>query len=981
MIIRTTKNYLAVTGKKIVGKTNLSLMRKLTLGHTSTRKATLATYFAIPSNIPPASSFALRVGTRSMSDAGFSSEPTVLLLDADLTSKFDELAERLSWRQHAPDLESAAEGTKLYLRLASGVYQAAEQCNDRDREPVLLKCHVGGNEIAFALRYWIRTALSRDLSDTEVKPDSSTGIRAALRSANILICIDFSCQPCAEQLRKSCAPSNQVHRVLYADAFIGSSREIRVAIVLDRVPLIEESKRVEAKAESSTPSSLTSCAPLDQHEQNRSMKKPNDVSSDALSPSYGEDLSQAAKFSDEIDKSKQGKREVSSIQNYKSAPAPQGGRATGTLGENMSALHTGTVSESQPSSAVQGTSATEPEVVNAMHCGDTSSATSDKSHVIAVPSSQGNIPHQARDVPACNEPSALPTVSGGQKMTNDSHVSSDKGQSILNEYAAQTSGCAMTTSAEIHTNQTRETVMLARPVAIDTVSSSECRASHDAGFSLAGNKQPSMEHPQPCANLLDTFQQASMPGQSQSVMLSDGAVINAPLPQTERSAIAQSGVSCGLQQEKVATKVSPGCQTSQAIRGGNFAPPSTAALAAVHCCDANRLISSGSANIQTAVHTGVQNEASTDNFRAIHRAFSASTSVTETSALARDISVTRPAPSELNDQPILSMSASTENETLGKSAAGNVPSQETNHRLSQFVPILPAAQNAQKTDNPVNLSSPTLSESEALQTGSPTVLRPPPSASMPTTSASHFAGGQYFHSGPALQNSHLYAIPQAASVRNSATPVGKANISASKPPAGASKMPTHVKAAPVGAATTPAEIQVRPLAHPSLMMWVGREPTDPYEPFFIVQEDEKFQPRMQNSYLVSCHEEYSSKYRYDRIGGLSYTSFPAYFSEGPDLDSLSDREDDCYLYHPAKKVRSEGSYVSQVAEASGDLERDAVQVDYEYISAVKAVSAYNDELCNKRRRMQQWYVNDARLEDDTVVDKARQEDDESSDSD
>jgi hypothetical protein len=173
------------------------------------------------------------------------------------------------------------------------------------------------------------------------------------------------------------------------------------------------------------------------------------------------------------------------------------------------------------------------------------------------------------------------------------------------------------------------------------------------------------------------------------------------------------------------------------------------------------------------------------------------------------------------------------------------------------------------------------------------------------------------------------------------------------------------------ATASPEDALLKPPAHPYLMLWVDRDVANPYEPFFVTDEEEH-QARTARGYVIGSDSGPVSRYHYSRLAKVRGRSLPIASDEGPDLDCADVvLDEDVTVELPAKRARqppilfdSEDATVSKAC--SGARERfdrsskeDVVAADEHYIAAVKAAAKYNETLSLDRERMQRWYTADA----------------------
>jgi hypothetical protein len=173
-------------------------------------------------------------------------------------------------------------------------------------------------------------------------------------------------------------------------------------------------------------------------------------------------------------------------------------------------------------------------------------------------------------------------------------------------------------------------------------------------------------------------------------------------------------------------------------------------------------------------------------------------------------------------------------------------------------------------------------------------------------------------------------------------------------------------------------------------MWVNRNPTDPYEPIFVT-EDETFHARTTRQYIVSSASPAASRYDRERIGRVPASALPDEYAFGPDLEGPANGLDDSVVLVVRGKrsrpiadidgipdVSAEADASKRKNEAAFDLDEDVV--DANYIEAVRAAAAYNASLNSNRKDMHAWYIEDAQAYKESLERKKLQLDDEDSSS-
>jgi hypothetical protein len=269
----------------------------------------------------------------------------------------------------------------------------------------------------------------------------------------------------------------------------------------------------------------------------------------------------------------------------------------------------------------------------------------------------------------------------------------------------------------------------------------------------------------------------------------------------------------------------------------------------------------------------------------------------------------------------------------------------------------PVASQGQQAAPAVGPSVPAMNAGQA---GGATDPRPnPPAAAQPSAQ-------QPAPRPPPMAASSRQPHPAVAPLQ----PTAAAPVTASRPHQ-AQPAPTCVVDAPV-----------KPPIHPYLMMWVGREATDPYEPFFVT-DDDAFHARATRSYIVSNDSDAASRYHFSRLAKYPGRSLPPGYDEAPDLESRAAAMDDgVTIVHPAKRGRvsavlfdsddrNGAEACSGTRRAEGD-ECEEVAADEHYIAAVKAAAKYNRNLAVDREEMQKWYWTDARDTQERRTQKAAQ---------
>jgi hypothetical protein len=150
----------------------------------------------------------------------------------------------------------------------------------------------------------------------------------------------------------------------------------------------------------------------------------------------------------------------------------------------------------------------------------------------------------------------------------------------------------------------------------------------------------------------------------------------------------------------------------------------------------------------------------------------------------------------------------------------------------------------------------------------------------------------------------------------------------------------------------------KPTANSHLALWTGRDPSDPYEPFFVT-EDPGYFAAANRSYVVRSTSDATTRYHHLRVRVVPGASLGNDFAEGPDLESPQIREDTTVLVLPAKRARDTGNEEEEDSNGA-TVGADRIEVcEKGYISAVKAASVYNSALRENRRDLEQWYVEDS----------------------
>lgn len=173
------------------------------------------------------------------------------------------------------------------------------------------------------------------------------------------------------------------------------------------------------------------------------------------------------------------------------------------------------------------------------------------------------------------------------------------------------------------------------------------------------------------------------------------------------------------------------------------------------------------------------------------------------------------------------------------------------------------------------------------------------------------------------------------------------------------------------AAVAQADAAVKALAHPQLELWLGRDPHDPYEPFFVSEEDD-FYRRARRSYIVQGDSRAASMFHHSRARSSYVHDFDNVPDCAPDLGDPETMEGAVIVVHPAKRrTRTENSVAAPVEPgadtrvASNESEPTGT-VDVGYIAAVRAASNYNSFMRAQRERFQNSLRKEGDDDDDDV---------------
>lgn len=174
----------------------------------------------------------------------------------------------------------------------------------------------------------------------------------------------------------------------------------------------------------------------------------------------------------------------------------------------------------------------------------------------------------------------------------------------------------------------------------------------------------------------------------------------------------------------------------------------------------------------------------------------------------------------------------------------------------------------------------------------------------------------------------------------------------------------HATASPA----TAKDAAPKPPSHPYLMLWSGRDVSDPYEPFFVT-DDDAHHSRASRSYLVGGDSEYGSSHPFSKLTEYPKQAMPTQFGRSDDCDSSSKA---VTVHYPAKRARrapvlfddvdADDTVESQAcsgAQTSEDGPSDELVADEHYIAAVKAAARYNTGLAADREQMRLFYEADA----------------------
>jgi hypothetical protein len=179
------------------------------------------------------------------------------------------------------------------------------------------------------------------------------------------------------------------------------------------------------------------------------------------------------------------------------------------------------------------------------------------------------------------------------------------------------------------------------------------------------------------------------------------------------------------------------------------------------------------------------------------------------------------------------------------------------------------------------------------------------------------------------------------------------------------------------------DISLKQPPNSHLALWASRDPSDPYEPFFVT-DDHGYHTRANKSYIVRSLTDATTRYHHLRLRAFPGSTLAAEFADGPDLESVESREGSIVLTLPAKRARGDKDNNTDIhgCENGGvNFEDDGAELcETGYISAVKAAARYNSTMQTERREFAQWYIADSLVSKERKIRESRPGDDDSSSS-
>lgn len=165
--------------------------------------------------------------------------------------------------------------------------------------------------------------------------------------------------------------------------------------------------------------------------------------------------------------------------------------------------------------------------------------------------------------------------------------------------------------------------------------------------------------------------------------------------------------------------------------------------------------------------------------------------------------------------------------------------------------------------------------------------------------------------------------------------------------------------------------QQRPVMHPYLRLWEDRNLDDPYEPFFVTEDDE-FDKKAKRSWVIEETPQYAKQFDYQKLFGIPTADYPPYYFSGPASSDADGEPDIEVIVQRKKRVKPVPSEVTGISGQDKSHARFAGVGKYS--SAVVAASEYNSMLRDDRSQLRKWLVEDVQREEEESEQEEEEDD-------